>query len=62
WLIGRQRTFKEYFLIENRRKTGFDVNLPGQGLLIYHIDDSVIAQRRGSNKINAGTPWKYGVA
>ncbi|MEO0075975.1 MAG: M6 family metalloprotease domain-containing protein, partial [candidate division WOR-3 bacterium] len=26
WLISRQRTFREYFLIENRRKTGFDVN------------------------------------
>ncbi len=31
----------EYFLVENRQKTGFDASLPGAGLLIWHIDDSV---------------------
>jgi M6 family metalloprotease-like protein len=31
----------EYFLLENRYKTGFDQHLPGSGLLIWHIDDSV---------------------
>ncbi|MGB9720271.1 MAG: M6 family metalloprotease domain-containing protein [bacterium] len=30
----------EYFLIENRFRTGFDRSLPGDGLLILHIDDS----------------------
>jgi len=30
----------EYFLVENRQKTGFDVGLPGAGLLIWHIDES----------------------
>ena len=32
----------EYFLVENRQKTGnsFDVALPGEGLLIWHIDES----------------------
>ncbi|MEO0142389.1 MAG: M6 family metalloprotease domain-containing protein [candidate division WOR-3 bacterium] len=30
----------EYFLIENRYRTGFDRSLPGDGLLILHIDDS----------------------
>lgn len=32
---------KEYFLVENRQKIGFDVSLPGSGLLIYHVDDSM---------------------
>ena len=32
----------EYFLLENRRQTGLDSALPGQGLLIYHIDDFVL--------------------
>ncbi|MFH1825178.1 MAG: M6 family metalloprotease domain-containing protein [Candidatus Firestonebacteria bacterium] len=31
----------EYFLIEYRKQTGFDTNLPGQGVLIWHIDDTV---------------------
>ncbi|ORY55878.1 M6 family metalloprotease domain-containing protein, partial [Pseudomassariella vexata] len=31
----------EYFLIENRQFSGFDNSLPGNGLLVWHIDDSV---------------------
>ncbi len=31
----------EYFLIENRQKTGNDPGIPGSGLLIFHIDESV---------------------
>ena len=32
----------EYFLVENRFRTGFDRSLPGDGLLILHIDDTNI--------------------
>ena len=28
----------EYFLLENRQKTGWDESLPGKGLLILHVD------------------------
>jgi immune inhibitor A len=30
----------QYFLVENRRRVGFDAALPGEGLLIYHVDDA----------------------
>lgn len=30
----------QYFLLENRQKVGFDSQLPGSGLLVWHIDDS----------------------
>ncbi len=30
----------EYFLVENRQRVGFDAGLPGDGLLIWHIDES----------------------
>lgn len=31
----------EYFLVENRQKSGFDAGLPGSGLLIWHVDAAV---------------------
>ncbi|MFH2036835.1 MAG: M6 family metalloprotease domain-containing protein [Candidatus Zixiibacteriota bacterium] len=33
-------TYSQYFLVENRQKVGFDIALPGSGLLIYHVDES----------------------
>lgn len=30
----------EYFLLENRQQKGFDQNLPGSGLLIWHVDEN----------------------
>ncbi|NIN01847.1 MAG: M6 family metalloprotease domain-containing protein [candidate division Zixibacteria bacterium] len=32
-----------YFLVENRQKTGFDSYLPGEGLLIWHVDENAPA-------------------
>ncbi|WP_199611661.1 M6 family metalloprotease domain-containing protein [Flocculibacter collagenilyticus] len=31
---------KEYFLLSNRKKTKFDQHIPGEGLIIEHIDDN----------------------
>jgi immune inhibitor A len=31
---------KEYFLLSNRQNSGFDAQLPGEGLIIEHIDDN----------------------
>ncbi len=37
---------KEYFLVENRQKTGsFDVSMPGAGVLIWHIDENQTSNR-----------------
>ncbi len=33
----------EYFLVENRQQTGYDTYLPGNGLLIWHIDENMMA-------------------
>jgi M6 family metalloprotease-like protein len=35
---------QQYFLIENRQKTGFDVSLLESGLLIFHVDNTVAIQ------------------
>ncbi len=32
---------QEFFMVENRRREKFDVSIPGDGLLIYHVDESV---------------------
>jgi immune inhibitor A len=31
---------KEYFLIENRKRTGFDSYIPGEGLMVQHVDEN----------------------
>jgi M6 family metalloprotease-like protein len=62
---------QEYFLVEYRSRTSgafFDRNIPGDGLLIWHVDDA-ITQARGvavtdlslSNTVNTGIPH-YGVS
>lgn len=43
----------EYWLVENRRRVGFDQGLREQGLLIWHVDEEVI---RADFQVNNGTP------
>lgn len=45
-------TPNQYYLIENRQQIGFDAGLPGHGLLIWLVDDDVIALNAASNTIN----------
>ena len=40
--VGGDPEAKEYFLIENRQRIGFDRYLPGAGLLIWHVDERVL--------------------
>jgi M6 family metalloprotease-like protein len=44
----------EYLLIEYRARRGLDEYLPGEGLLIYHIDESPDVP----NNVNEGHPWQ----
>lgn len=39
WTQGQASS--EYFLVENRRPIGYDAALPGHGVLVWHIDDTV---------------------
>jgi M6 family metalloprotease-like protein len=47
------KTSGEYFLIENRRKSGRDVALPDEGLAIWHIDED------GNNSNEQMTPASH---
>jgi len=40
WLFGSHVGSGEYFLIENRQRTGYDGALPSCGVLIWHIDET----------------------
>ena len=39
WKDGAQG--REYFLVENRQRRAYDRLLPGDGLLVYHVDDAI---------------------
>lgn len=57
----------EYFLVENRQQSGYDSDLPGEGLLIWHIDENqpgntdethykvALEQADGNGHLEAGT-------
>ncbi|HLE45953.1 MAG TPA: M6 family metalloprotease domain-containing protein [Thermoplasmata archaeon] len=63
----------EYFLVENRQRVGYDTALPGSGLLIWHVDDSVSNNDNDAHRLvdleehdqatngdtpdDAGDPW-----
>lgn len=38
YIIYNHGNTNEYFMLENRQKTGWDASLPGKGLLILHVD------------------------
>jgi len=61
---------QEYFLIENRQRIGTEIHLPGTGLLIWHIDNSLWTNSDENHRMvdmkaadnyfngsNAGDPW-----
>ena len=43
----------EYFLVENRQKSGFDSGLPAAGMMIWHIDEAV-----GSEEFNDANAYE----
>ena len=60
-------TESTYYLIENRQAIGFDRNLPGNGVLIMHADDSVAECRHGKSPVklvnaNSSVPHLEGAA
>lgn len=44
----------DFFLIENRQRIGYDLQLPEEGLLIWRIDQALVDATWPSNRVNAG--------
>jgi len=42
---------KEYYLLENRARIGADEKLPGEGVLVWHVDESVGGFRTGETQV-----------
>ncbi len=51
----------EYWLAEYRRKIGFDAGLPGEGVLIWHVDEDWVATHRAENLINCSPTGRQGI-
>ncbi|MHB0998435.1 MAG: M6 family metalloprotease domain-containing protein [Armatimonadota bacterium] len=51
----------QYYLVENRQKSGYDSTLFATGLFIYHIDTDIINNYYSANTVNSNT-HPYGVA
>ena len=49
---GNWSNSKQYFLIENRQQTNYDAYIPGEGLLIWHIDEEIMDSKWSSNTVN----------
>ena len=47
----------EYFIYENRSKTGWDAYLPGEGLIVYHADKSSRQVRLSYGSATAHDLW-----
>ncbi len=43
----------EYYLIENRQRLGFDAELQAPGVLFWHVDEGIVAEKRFRNRINS---------
>ncbi len=49
--VKSSRWGDEYFVVENRQPIGFDVALPGSGLLIWHIDETRMNNDASSRRL-----------
>jgi hypothetical protein len=41
---------QEYYLLENRRRAGSDSALPGEGILVWHVDETVTGMRSAQSR------------
>ena len=48
----------EFFLLENRQKTGWDVMLPGHGMLVFRVDSTDVSVWQ-TNRVNASPTHNY---
>lgn len=72
-LVSSKYRQGQYLLLENRRRSGFDSDLPGQGLLVWRVDESMemtgprepamlLLQADGRHDLEQANDWNQGDA
>lgn len=72
-IVSPNYATKQYLVLENRRKSGFDFNLPGDGLLVWRIDERgemeapdqpgmLLIQADGKHDLETPDDWNEGDA
>lgn len=57
--VSDGKMFGEFFMVENRSRTGNDIEVPGDGLIIWHIDSTLTRNGRGFEYDNSNSDHKY---
>lgn len=72
-IVSPKYTNMQYLLLENRKKSGFDFNLPSEGLLVWRIDEKgemeapdrpgmLLVQADGQHSLETPNDWNEGDA
>ncbi len=57
-LVDRADPFSEFFMVQNRQRTGNDRTIPGSGLLVWHVDGTLNASGTDFQFNNSDTAHK----
>ena len=62
YIIYNDGNRNEYYMVENRQKTGWDSGLPGRGLMITHVDfdKDIWEQNTPNTKVTAAEAYQTG--
>lgn len=58
YMLRNDAYSNEYYILENRQKTGWDEKLPGSGLIIFHIDYDPKVWRGARSNLTPNTSQK----
>ena len=61
YIIRNDAVDNEYYIIENRQQQGWDEELPGCGIVIFHIDYDKVLWEDTIDYVNNDDVWRYSI-
>ena len=61
YIVRNDAAEGEYYIIENRQQKGWDENLPGSGILVFHIDYDEDVWKGSTEYVNTSTRKRYSI-